>query len=503
MTLRVLLVEDSADDAALVELELRRAGYSVMSRRVDAPASFEQALTDAWDVVICDFNLPGFDAFSALRLMQGRGVDLPFIVVSGSIGEDTAVRAMREGAHDYLMKGNLARLGEAVRRELREREIRRERVRAERAFQLSENRFRTLFEMLPEALLVHSAGRVLYANPAAAQLFGHAAAEDLIGTDAFELMREDFRALARSRCEATLSTGIPPERTEMVFRRPDGSERLGEVEVRRIDFDGGCALLSLVRNITESRELSLQVIQMDRLASLGMVTAAVAHEVKNPLAYVSANLSFVEEELRELDRATEAGRWHEVRARIRELQTATRDSQQGAAHMREILEDLRMFSRKDDGRAVANVRHLLDSAVKLATPAARTRATLSVDHGEVPPVRAGESRLMQVVLNLVMNAIQAFPNEDPKRNRVRLISRCDGEQVVIEVEDNGPGIPPEARAKLFDPFFTTKAAVTGTGLGLSISRTIVRSYGGEIAFETELGRGTRFWVNLPVAKEQT
>jgi signal transduction histidine kinase len=125
--LRVLLVEDSADDALLVLRELRRAGYEVAAERIETAAALELALGREWDIVIADYSLPGFDALEALRLVRASGQDVPFIIVSGTIGEETAVAAMRAGAHDYLMKNNLARLAPAVERELREAGARRER----------------------------------------------------------------------------------------------------------------------------------------------------------------------------------------------------------------------------------------------------------------------------------------------------------------------------------------------------------------------------------------
>ena len=143
--LRALLVEDSEDDAILLARELRRGGYDLATERVDTPEAFSTALaTQTWDIVIADYSMPHFHGLAALRLLQGKKLDLPFILVSGTIGEDIAVEAMKAGAHDYVMKDNLARLVPAVQRELREAEGRLARRRAEEASQQSEERFRLL-----------------------------------------------------------------------------------------------------------------------------------------------------------------------------------------------------------------------------------------------------------------------------------------------------------------------------------------------------------------------
>src|SRR5688500_5916385 len=145
--LRVLIVEDLEDDALLLLRVLRRAGYDLTSERVDTIAAFSRALErQAWDVIIADYSLPEFNGLSTLALMKARGLDLPFIIVSGNIGEDIAVAAMKAGAHDYIMKNNLARLLPAIERELREAEVRRARKRAEDTLQENYQIMQAIFE---------------------------------------------------------------------------------------------------------------------------------------------------------------------------------------------------------------------------------------------------------------------------------------------------------------------------------------------------------------------
>src|ERR671910_1527726 len=176
MPLKVLLVEDSEDDALLLMRMLRRGGYDPAWERVDTAAAMEAALDrHSWDLVISDHSMPAFSSAAALGLLRRKGfVDLPFIIVSGQIGEDAAVAAMKAGAHDYLMKDNLARLNSAIERELREAEVRRERRRAE-------EKYRSIFENAVEGIFQTTIdGRFLTANPALARMFGYGSPEELL-----------------------------------------------------------------------------------------------------------------------------------------------------------------------------------------------------------------------------------------------------------------------------------------------------------------------------------
>lgn len=196
--LKALIVEDSEFDARLMASVLRQGGYELTSQRVDTETALRDALGNGdWDVILSDYNLPDFKATDALRILKSTGLDIPFIIISGGIGEDVAVSAMKHGAHDYLMKGQLARLVVAVEREMREAQVRRERRQVEAALRESELRNRLLWENSIDAVLfMDEAGLIHFSNPAATEIFGYSAAE-LIGRSIDQILEESGLAEMR------------------------------------------------------------------------------------------------------------------------------------------------------------------------------------------------------------------------------------------------------------------------------------------------------------------
>src|SRR5215204_581884 len=231
--LRVLIVEDSEFDAQMIIGHVRKGGYEVVSERVETTDGMERALGGkTWDIILSDYNLPAFSAPEALKLVQTSGLDLPFIIISGGIGEATAVAAMKAGAHDYLMKGNLNRLTPAIDRELREAANRRERREAREKLLESELRYRLLWESSPDAVLLMDAdSKIHFANPAVETVFGHKS-EEIIGQPLSRLLPEELRSPEASGIETYLHTGQKANMrriVETVGRRKDGHDIVIEV----------------------------------------------------------------------------------------------------------------------------------------------------------------------------------------------------------------------------------------------------------------------------------
>ena len=261
--LRVLILEDSEFDAKVIVQALRTGGYDVQWRRVESASGMGEALaSQTWDAVLADYNIPDFNAPQALRILQGAGHDIPFIIVSGGIGEDVAVAAMKAGAHDYVMKGNPARLLPAVERELRESEVRRRQRAAEERLRESELRYRTLWENSPDAVLICDAAAVVgFANPAAESVFGWAVGE-LAGTALAVLEPAGGGGLSQalnSWAQADPNASSRRALVEGRARRKDGREILVEVASSRMELPGGAWFVLFVRDITEKRENEVEL----------------------------------------------------------------------------------------------------------------------------------------------------------------------------------------------------------------------------------------------------
>lgn len=273
------------------------------------------------------------------------------------------------------------------------------------------------------------------------------------------------------------------------------SERLeaGPVEYALLGMLGLYAGTELerMRAQAERQRLEAQLRLADRMASLGTLAAGVVHELNNPLAYVCSNVGFLSQQLARAELAP--GEWQELREVVAEVE-------EGVGRMRSILQDLKTLARTDEEpqHGALNVHEALEGALKLVRSELRHSAQVVRDLEPVPAVRGHAGRLGQVLVNLLVNALQAFPERRPERNRIRLATRrAASEWVVLEVEDNGPGMQPQVLEHLFNPFFTTKPL--GTGLGLSICHSIVESMGGRIEVESAPGRGSLFRLRLPVA----
>ncbi len=628
--LRALIVEDVDRDAQLLVHELRRGGFDVTFERVDTPEAMSAMLAkQAWDIVFCDYSMPRFDAPAALALLRARGLDIPFIIVSGTVGEDTAVAAMRAGAHDYFLKDKLGpRLSAAVERELRDAQAREERGRAQRHAQQLEGRVRASDERYRQ--LVDQAYDVICVlTPDGIIREVNASGERMLGGSKDELLGRSYRDWIapedRDRADAAfkrlgverhiLASGLAMPRldgsqwiadvsavlvdvvdvvgeqlilviardvtaqrqteealrdSEKQFRTLvssmddlvfilDASQRYVGVFGRSVQRDGltpehflgktareivgssaappheaanaralsgesvvyewsvddpngtrhhqtslspmhdatgaVSGIVGIARETTDAKRIQTQLMVSDRMASVGMLAAGVAHEINNPLACVMANLELVTHEVEKL---TKRGQL----ADAAELNEELRDAREGADRVRQIVRDLKIFSRNEaESHGPVSVRRVLESSLRMTWNEIRHRAKLVKEYGDIPEVDINEARLGQVFLNLLVNAAQAIPEGDVESHEIRVVtSTTSAGFVQIEIRDTGSGITPESLRKLFTPFFTTKPPGVGTGLGLSICQRIVSLAGGEIQVESHVGKGTTFRVLLPAAQ---
>jgi signal transduction histidine kinase len=254
-------------------------------------------------------------------------------------------------------------------------------------------------------------------------------------------------------------------------------------------------VIGICNDVTTQRRFQANVIQNDRLMAMGTLAASVAHEINNPLTYILGNLARIEDELLSLEHAagTDA---------VASLSRMLMEVRAGARRVQQVAQDLRSFVRPEDETiAPVDLRAAVGVVLQLVRKELEAHAGLELRLQPVPRVRANEGRLVQIIINLLVNAWQALPDPDPRRHKITLSVFEEGGGVVLEVADTGPGVPRELRQRIFEPFFTTKEIGGGTGLGLFVCRNIVTSLGGEITVDDGRGGGACFRVRLPVAAD--
>jgi PAS domain S-box-containing protein len=273
------MIEDSDFDADLLLAMLERGGYKVTRTRVETAESLRKALEKDWDIVIADYNLPQFDALAALEIVKASGKDIPFIIVSGGIGESTAVAAMKAGAHDYLMKGNLARLVPVVERELREAENRRSKRNTEEALRESELRYRLLWETATDAVLLLTPDAVVeFANPAVKPIFGYDP-QELIGKSV-DILQPFFESLDPEinwkRFIRLAHGGSAPGAIEATGKHKDGREICVEIVFSALELGGRRLFVCFIRDITERKKTEHELMANQE-------QFRVAHEIQQHL----------------------------------------------------------------------------------------------------------------------------------------------------------------------------------------------------------------------------
>ncbi|MCC6747765.1 MAG: GAF domain-containing protein [Deltaproteobacteria bacterium] len=362
-----------------------------------------------------------------------------------------------------------------------------ERDRAESRLARSEARLRALLSAVPDMIFRLKADGTVVDFSSSAGLEPLVPPEEFLGQRVSDVLPPEVAVRVTEAIRRAISRR---ESQTLEYRlATHGKTRYYEARLVATSPD---EVVAIVRDVSELKRMHAQLFLADRLASVGTLAAGVAHEINNPLSYVIWNLGYLAESL------TELAQWLPAE-RQKELDEALGEARQGAERMRQIVRDLRTFSRPDDQKdGPVDLHRLLESTVNMAHNELRHRAQVTKDFGAVPAVLGNESRLGQVFLNLLVNAAQAIPEGAADHNEVRIRTFTDATgHAVVEITDTGSGIAPELVGQLFDPFFTTKPVGVGTGLGLSICHGIVTSLGGEIQVESELGRGSTFRVVLP------
>ena len=519
---QVVVIRDAAHDpdfAPWRDEALRRGYASVIGIPLFAGTAVLGSLT------IYASEPDAFDE-QEVALLRELSNDLSYGVVSlrDRAHRQRAEEALRT-AYDELERRveertvELSRANSSLTQEIADRE------RAEVALRNSERLYRQLTEGTRDAIVVADKdSRITLFNPAAHETFGYAEAE-VLGQPLAVLMPPDVAATHEQAFHRFLESRVPRvvgRTLELIGRRKNGEQFPLEISLSSIELPEGVVLLGAIRDLTERQRFQAMVVQAEKLASLGLLSAGVAHEINNPLAYAANNLAVLDRDFQGLtdvfdvyesarpdlatarpDVAERLNRLAEeidlpyIRANLSRVLASTR---KGIKRVSDIVQNLRGFARLDQAAVdCVDLREAISSSLEMVRSQLESRHIAVEQHdGALPHVVCAPAQINQVVLNLLVNAMQAIEQTGRNFGRVTIATRQEGGNVVLEVGDDGCGIPEEIRAKIFDPFFTTKPVGQGTGLGLAISQGIVADHDGRIEVESTPGRGSLFRIILPV-----
>jgi PAS domain S-box-containing protein len=489
--LRALLVEDSEDDAELLLRELARSGYQVEHERVDTADGMRELLASReWDIVLSDYNMPEFDARGALAVLKESGSDLPFIIISGAIGEETAVGALKAGAHDFLVKGRLTRLAPAVERELREVAVRRERREALAQVQERERRLSAIFSQVAVGVAqVDLDGTLRSANQRFSDLVGRPS-DQLAGARDQELTHPDDAAAVAAAFER-LSAGESCQ-LEKRYLRPDGSAIWVNQTLSPVLGEGGRPehAVVVVQDVTDRKRaedgLRDAILARDEFLSIA------SHELRTPVTALELNLASVMPLVRSPLPGCElpeklAGKLIRAARQVDRLTT--------------LINSLLDVSRITAGRvSLCPVDVDLAELVRAVTARfreviERSESTLVLRAEQAIQGRWDAIALETVTGNLLSNAIK-FGAGRP----IEVAVESDDRHARLTVVDHGIGIAEEQQGRIFERFERAVSArhYGGFGIGLWVARHLVEAHGGDIQVTSRQGEGSRFTVELPI-----
>jgi len=538
----VLVVDDSRPALMLMSTQIRRAGFEVLGAETGEQA-LELAFSRLPDLILLDINLPGINGFQVMEQLQQQPATarIPVIMISAATDLESQLQGFACGVVDFVNKPTLEPLLMArIRLHLELSRVRQELEQSNRQLALSEARYRVLAENTSDIIwsMDPHCWRYTYVSPSCSRLLGYLPEELLqeqIDTFMTPSSRQEVQRLVGDKL-AEIAFGTCSDLTlaaEVEVCCKGGGTIWMEVNATVLTEPDGrvTGLVGVSRDITARRqaeaalrELQSQLLQQEKLASIGQLAAGIAHEINNPMGFVNSNLCTLVKYIEKFDHylkaqdellqqcATDEGRQETAALRKslkldyvqRDIHALLDESLEGAQRVMKIVQDLKTFSHGDTGlMEPADINACLDSTINIIWNQIKYVADLVRDYGELPKVVCNQQQLGQVFLNLLVNASHAIKAKGEQQGVVTVSTWADHQSVCISVADSGCGMPEDLQRRIFEPFFTTKEVGKGTGLGLSISQEIIKKHGGELSVKSKPGSGTTFTVRLPLVSKSS
>jgi len=539
-TIRVLIIEDNEDDTILEIDELISGGYNIDYKQVQTRDELIDALeNNNWDCIISDFSMPQFSGLEALAIVKKTNIDIPFILVSGAMGEETAVSAMKAGAHDYIMKNNLKRLIPAFERELREVEVRKQNKVSEETIRNERMLLRTLIDNLPDLIYVKdNSCRRIISNKADVSFHGFNSETDILWKNDQEISGEKTGKTALDDDLSILKTGEPVINSEEISFNSKGEKRwllCSKIPIRN-SSNQITGLVGMEHDITNRKLAEIALLdseqnlkkQNQEYQSLNEEYQAVNEELEETVHHIQKiNTELVvsknkAEEADKLKSSFLANMSHEIRTPLNAIlgfsgllknpglsKEKTKSFvdiiDSSGQQLLAIINDILDISRIEAGQIsismgpvnISEILHELFRQFERQADQKNVRLKLKNDIWEKHlEVATDEIRLRQILTNLLSNSIK-FTHE----GTIELGIQMRGNYLEFYVSDTGIGVSAEDKAFIFEPFRQVENNNShmygGNGLGLSISKALVEKLGGTISLSTELGKGSKFSFTIP------
>ena len=491
------MIEDSTDDIELLLFQLRQGNYDPDYRQVESKEELLVALEEEWDIILSDYSMPLFDGLSALRLVREKDTDIPFILVSGTIGEELAVKLMKTGAQDYIMKNNLQRLVPAIERELSEAGVKRQRREAIEAKIISEVRFRNVFEFSVDAIGVSSRGVHKMVNPAYVELFGYSSEEEILEKTVAELIAVDQRENVDDYIRKRGNGEHVPSRYETKGLRKDMTEFDLDVRVSHYEMGSEVFTQVILRDITASNLAKKELIQAkNRAEELSNqktnFLANMNHEFRTPLNGILGFSELLSERLVEPDLNAMARGIHDSGIRLNKtLELILMLSEIEA-------ETLPVFSKK-----VNIVDHVKAGIAQFADEISRKGLKLDLDLKYQKIIVNLDEHLFRRAFNCLLDNALKFTDKGGIRVESGTTNNSIQPFMYLRVEDTGIGISEGETGLIWQEFRQVSEGRSrlyqGTGLGLTITKRAVELMGGEVTVKSRPGTGSVFTLKFPLA----
>jgi PAS domain S-box-containing protein len=533
--LRILHLEDDARDAELIEIALRREGLHFEMIRARREDDFRKALeNESLDLILSDFSIPGFDGTAALDFARRSRPDVPFIFLSGTIGEERAVLALRQGATDYVLKDRIGRLPAAIQRALSEaREIVRRRQAEEKA-RISAERFKHLLAHSPAVLY-----SMLVKGPEATPVFVSENVTSLLGFTVTECLEPqwwrgqvhpDDLQLALAHLPNLLAHGASA--AEYRMRHRDGRYLWIQDDVRLVQGgpDEPTNAVGAWTDVTERKRIQAELIQASRLAGKEEIATGILHDVRNVLTSINISFSFLRSKIKEMstdgvqkasslinDQAnlavflTEHQQGKKLPAYLTALAGKLTQQRQeinseldrlakSVEHVHHIISAQQVYAKVSGNREAVHLQAVLEESLSLNGMSTPVRGwTVVKKFAPITSILIEKHKLLQILVNLIRNAKQACESESKDQKTITLDLSSENDWISISVEDNGVGISPENLPRLFEHGFTTKK--DGHGFGLRNAASAAKELGGSLRAESAgLHCGASFILKVPYLK---